>query len=106
VPDALAAPPRQAVPPCCKSAPNQHILHRTSHWQQGQPQRFGVLVLPTVSDASGSRLLGHYREEGEVSQRLAPAVTAAAEGLARLSAHLDAVAFREVRRQHLIGFKL
>jgi hypothetical protein len=42
------------------------------------------------------------REEGEVSQRLAPAITAAAEGLARLSAHLDAVAFREVCcHQHL-----
>jgi hypothetical protein len=41
-----------------------------------------------------------------VSQRLAPAVTAAAEGLARLSAHLDAVAFREVCRRRLAGFKL
>jgi len=34
-----------------------------------------------------------------VSARLAPAVTAAAEGLARLAAHLDAVAFRQVRRR-------
>lgn len=33
-----------------------------------------------------------------MSQRLAPAITAAAEGLARLAAHLDAVAFREVWR--------
>lgn len=38
------------------------------------------------------------REEGEVSARLMPAVTGAAEGLARLAGHLDAVCFREVWR--------
>lgn len=38
------------------------------------------------------------RAEGEVSPRLAPAITAAAQGLARLAVHLDAVAFREVWR--------
>lgn len=51
-----------------------------------------------LSLQSNTPYAGLCREEGEVSPRLAPAVTAAAEGLARLAANLDAVAFREVWR--------
>lgn len=79
----------------CKSAPNVHVLRGTT---VARGALSSALVCSTLQWCMMPQ--GHdrrvCREEGEVSQRLAPAVTAAAEGLARLSAHLDAVAFREV----------